>query len=107
MRRITSGIAEAHAGLVSAFQLRVLEAVEDAAATGDAINTRLVTLKAFNYNPPMGATIAVRQALRSLERSRIVKRVVDGAGPGQSIWTLRAIFISESEDGTRGRLFSC
>lgn len=107
MRRITTGIAEAHAGLVTPFQHRILTVIENAMAANDAINTRLIALKAFNYSPPMGATVATRQALRSLEWCRIIKRVVQGEGPGQSAWALRTLFVSESEDGSRRALFVC
>lgn len=106
MREITTGIADAPADRVTSFEHRIFQVLEKAKARGTHLNTRLVALKAFDYSPPMGATVATRQALRSLEWRRIIRRVVQGEGRGQSIWALRAIFISESEDGKRRTLFS-
>jgi hypothetical protein len=107
MRQITIGIADAHADRVTAFEHRILTILEAAKANRTALNTRLIALKAFDYEPPIGAIVATRIALRQLEWQRIIRRVVQGEGPGQSIWALRTIFISESADGKRRAFFSC
>ena len=55
MRQITTGIADAHKDKVTPFEHRVLMILETAKSQGTHLNTRLVTLRAFDCKPPLGA----------------------------------------------------
>ena len=71
----------------SKIEQRVLDGLERATARGTALSTRLVALRAFHPGTSRTEIVATRVALRSLERRGLARRIFQGEGPGESIWT--------------------
>jgi hypothetical protein len=71
----------------SDIEQRVLEGLERATARGTALSTRLVAKRAFHRGTSRAQVAATRQALRSLEWKGFARRIFQGEGLGESIWT--------------------
>lgn len=80
---------------------RIYEALERATARGTALSTRLVAKRAFHPGTTRAQIVATRQALRSLERQGMARRIFQGAGAAESVWTNVPLFVSEGADGRR------
>lgn len=85
----------------SEIEQRIHEALERATARGTALSTRLVAKRAFHPGTSRTEIVATRQALRSLEWKGFARRIFQGEGPGESVWTHVPLFVSEGADGRR------